>query len=201
VRKLRVKCRSHVGGKLVLIINMGRAKTKIVKKPKTTFYKWTVILILGLAVVGFLFYFYGLKAEKFYETKIQIPIGKGKEFSINTSRPLKVLSQKVETLDPELFYIDSKNGFFFKKPENKNWSKPKFINGIFAFRQEIGFITHDDEFTKESLNNNLALLPWGPMVKEQEILRITYGEPIEIKITDKSKDINLRNGVRSILFA
>jgi hypothetical protein len=88
---------------------MGRAKTKIVKKPKTTFYKWTVILILGLAVVGFLFYFYGLKAEKFYETKIQIPIGKGKEFSINTSRPLKVLSQKVETLDPELFYIDSKN--------------------------------------------------------------------------------------------
>lgn len=109
----------------------------------------------------------------------------GNKVAITTSQ-LHSSQEEVAKFDPRQYYIDSARKYSFKLPTDTGWSQPAMTSGLTDSMVSKGVVLNEN--MREMLQANLSINPLGPMLHAVEMLRMFWGKPISVEITDKTSN-------------
>ena len=141
-------------------------------------FKWVVILILGVLLISFMFFFFGW-FTKGNAASLTLKSG-DKSLTVQTAG-IAVPSEMAKGLDPDKQFISTEEGFYFELPSAREWSRPARTDLLEFLR------------LKGALPQTTEVPPSGAkLLRSISVTRLTSGEAIRVEIPGEG-EINYQN--------
>lgn len=148
--------------------------------PLKQWYPVFMLLFLIIVVVG-------VFIDRFTQTKLgsELTLAVGeREISVETNK-IRAATDELEQVDDDLMFVDSQNGFMFRRPISPLWSEPQYLtSGELLLKMGVLENLEGWNAAKEAA----AIIPMGRMISEAKYVLFQHGDSLKVELTDETSN-------------